>query len=86
MIFDWYKIINYTEFVEAGLPSQELEVFLQDVGVKTILVTKGNMLGILYDGVYLGLNLNDKNPFSFEGYGIYIDDNEDVWLGIEVEE
>ena len=86
MIFDWYKIINHTTFMATGLPSKELTVTLQNIGEKTILVTRGNMLGMLYDGVYLGLNLNGNNPFSFEGYGIYIDANMDVWLGIEVEE
>jgi len=41
---------------------------------------------MLYDGVFLSLELNDVSPFIFEGHAIYKDSSENVYLGIEVED
>lgn len=87
MTVDWYPIFNYDEFVALGLPSQELTVILEGIGEVDILVTKGNFVSVLYDGIFLPLDLNDRNPFAFEGHAIYKDAVDGtVWLGIEVEE
>jgi hypothetical protein len=83
MTYDWYKIINKTEFEADDLPSREVQVVLEGVGLKTILVTKGLLVSLVYDGAMLSPGLNDENPFAFGGYAAYIDANEDVWLGIE---
>lgn len=85
MIFDWWKIFNLLEFETAGLVSRTYTLELQDLGVKDIMVTKGNYVSILYEGVFLSLNMNAANPFTFEGHAIYIDGNNDVYLGIEVQ-
>lgn len=84
MIYNWYKIFNKTEFEALGLVSKTYSLNLEDIGNKDILVTKGNYISIQYETVTLPLNLNSKNPFPFEGHAIYIDDSNDVWLGIEV--
>lgn len=86
MIFDWYKIINKAEFLAADLVSKEVEVFLEGVGVRNILVTKGNLVSILYEGVFLSIGLTDENPFIFAGHAVYVDDNDDIWLGIQTNE
>lgn len=86
MIFDWYKIINRAEFAATGLVSRELSLVLEGVGQASILVTKGILYSIVYDGVMLSIGLTDSNPFVFEGYAVYLDSNDDVWLGIEVDE
>ncbi len=85
MIFDWYKIINRAEFLATGLVSRELQVVLEGVGVATVLVTVGRHFSLTYDGVMLSLGVTEANPFSFDGHAIYVDDNDDVWLGIEAE-
>ncbi len=89
MIYDWYKIINKTEFEATGLVSREVEVLLDGVGLRTILVTKGNLLSITYEGVFLSIGVADDiethNPFAFGGYAVYLDSNNDIWLGIENE-
>jgi len=85
MIFDWYKIINKTEFEAADLVSKEVEVFLEGVGIRTILVTKANLISLLYDGVFLSLGLTEDNPFIFDGHAVYLDDNDDIWLGIQTD-
>jgi hypothetical protein len=81
-MFTWYKIFNTTEFDALGLVSKTYTYNLQGVGQKSILVTKANGYGITYEGVFLFLNLNDENPFEFDGYAIYSDANDDVHLGI----
>jgi hypothetical protein len=84
MIFDWYKIINRSEFSATGLVSRELQLILEGVGLRTILVTQGKLLSVVYEGVMLSVGVTDSNPFVFEGLAIYIDENQDVWLGIQV--
>jgi hypothetical protein len=86
MIFDWYKVLNRAEFEAAGLVSKEVEMILDGVGQKTILVTKGNVYSILVDGVYLSIGLGGKNPFVFGGYAVYLDSNDDIWMGIATSE
>lgn len=86
MTFDWFELFNLTEFNNLGLVSRELEVELEGIGPKTIRITKGNYTSIMYDDVFLPINMNDANPFVFEGYAVYVDDNDDVFLGIEIDE
>lgn len=83
MLFDWYKIINKNDFDALDLYSVEKTFFMQGIGLKTILVTKGNFYGLTYDGVFLSVELNNKNPFIFEDKATYIDDADDIWLGIK---
>ncbi len=83
--YDVYKIINLDAFNATGLVSRKLSLFLGTLGLKEILVTRGNLVSILYEGVYLSLNLNDKNPFEFEDHCIFIDPNNDIFLGIKSE-
>lgn len=82
MIFDWYKIINRGEFLASGLVSKEITMIMNGAGQKTILVTNGNAVSITIDGVFLSVGMNGSNPFSFEGYGVYLDANDDIWLGM----
>ncbi len=80
----WWKIFNEDEFLALDLPSQSIDVVLDGgPGLKTILVTRGNYTGVLYEGIFLCLHLNDRNPFPFEGHALYLDEFGDVWLGIE---
>lgn len=82
MTFDVYKIINIDDFEAAVIVSRTVTGLFGDLGLKSILVTKGNCISLLYEGVFLSLNLNDKNPFVFEGHAIFVDPNNDLWLGI----
>jgi hypothetical protein len=86
MIFNWYKLFNKAEFLSDGLVSRTLTLNLEGLGQKEVHVTFGNLLSITYEGVFLSLDLNDKNPFYFEGHSVYLDADDDVWLGIEVPE
>lgn len=85
MIYDWYKIYNLTEFNALSLTSIELEIILTGNALKEIMITKGNYVGVLIDDVFLPINLNSKNPFEFEDRAVYLDSNNDIWVGIAVE-
>lgn len=83
MTWTWFKIFNLSEFNATGLVSRTYTVVFDGIGQKDILVTKGNLVGVTYDGVYLGINLNDQNPFELEGLKVYVEPGtNDVYLGI----
>lgn len=82
--YTWFKIFNRTEFLATGLVSRTYTFVLTGFGQKDILVTLGNALGITYDGVYLPIELNDLNPFVIDERAVYVDQNDDVYLGIQV--
>lgn len=83
MSYDWYMIANRAEFLAADLPSREIELVLTGVGLKTILVTKGRLVSIVYEGVMLSIGLTEANPFAFGGFAVYLDASDNIWLGIE---
>jgi hypothetical protein len=85
-VFHWYKIFDLAEFIATGLVSRKITAFFEAIGQKDILVTVGNEVGILYEGTFLVLNFNGQNPYTREGLAVYVDDDDMVWLGIEVEE
>lgn len=85
MTYDWYKLFNLDDFNATGLTSQTKTVILEGRGQKEVSIFKGIGVSIMYDDVFLTMNLNDANPFAFENKAIYVDGNNDIWLGIELE-
>lgn len=85
MIFDWYKILNRADFLESGLVSREVTLLLDGVGQAVVLVTRGNCVAITYNGIMLAVELLGDNPFTFDGHAVYVDSNDDIWLGIEAD-
>ena len=85
-MYTWYYIFNAEAFTETALVSRTYTVTLDGIGKKDILVTQGHQLGLSYDGVFLPLELNGKNPFTFEDRAAYIDEDDNVWLGIAIPE
>lgn len=86
MIYNWFKIFNLVEFEDSLLTSKQYDVILEGYDSNTILVTKGIGTSVNIDDVFLPINLNEKNPFAFEDRAVYLDDNNDVWVGIAVDE
>lgn len=84
MTVNWFKIINRAEFEATGLVSREVQVVLTGIGLRTILVTKGNLFSLTYDGTMLSAGLGDQNPFISGDYAAYEDAAGDVWLGVRV--
>ena len=92
MDFIWYKIFNYADFMATDLVSRTYTKILEGIGQKDVLVTRGELVSIKYEGYFLPINLNGKNPFiklgeteSEKAYAVYKDENDDVYLGIEYE-
>ena len=83
-MWNWFKLFNFDEFIAADIPCRDFVAVLQGIGTETILISRGNILSITFRGVYLPVNLLDINPKISEGYGSFIDEAGDVWLGIEV--
>lgn len=81
MTYTWYWLFARAEFESTGLVSRTLTLNLDQIGLKDILITYSQLLGVTYDGVFLALGLNDKNPFEMSGYALY-EDERGIWLGI----
>lgn len=87
MIFRWFKIFNAADFSELDLVSKKYTLELEGVGIKDILVTQGVGLGLTYEGVFIPVQMNEKNPTVVDGFASYInEETDDVYLGIEVDE
>lgn len=87
MTFDWFSLFNLQEFLDSGLVSSTKTFSLNGIGTVDILITRGNEVAILYDGVFLPIQFNDENPWVFEGYAVYVKPADGiVYLGIAVEE
>lgn len=84
MIYDWYRVFNLAEFQALNLVSKTYTLNLEGIGLKDILVTQGNTTGITYEGTFLSIQLNEKNPFEFDGKACFIAENQDVYLGVQV--
>lgn len=84
-MFDWYKIFNLTEFLALNFVSKDYTYVLEDRGQLTFRAVQGNTVSIVYDDVILPVEFLGANPFTFGGYSIYKDTNNDVWFGFEIE-
>lgn len=86
--FNWFLIFNRNEFEELDLVSRTYSVILDGIGEKDILVTQGNLLSMVYDGVMVSLGdvgeteLPFVAPFLFDGLGAMQTSNGDVYLGV----
>lgn len=86
MEFNWFILFNRAEFEGLDLFSRLLTVTLEGIGEKEILITQGNELAITYEGVFLPVNFTDKNPFLKDSLAVFEDSNENIWLGVGIEE
>lgn len=82
MTFDWYRIINRTEFEASGLVSKSVNLIMGTLGRKTALVTRGNYTCVTVDGVMLSADLSGTDPFIFGNRAVYVDDAGDIWFGV----
>lgn len=81
-MFNWYRLFNQQEFLDLDLVSVEFDVALEGLGTKNVMIAKGIDVSIFVDGTFLTIGLNGKNPFRYKEYAVFLDDNEDVWLGV----
>lgn len=85
--YDWYKLFNKTEFEAEELVSRTLLVQLEGRGREQFHITRGNTVAVTYDSdIFLPVNFLEQNPYVQETYAVYLDGNDDVWFGFEVDE
>lgn len=82
--YNWFFVINRDDFQAEGLVSRELSLIFDGLGPKTVLVTNAITFGITYEGIFLSVEMNDNNPFEFEGHAVHVHDNGNVFLGLPV--
>ncbi len=82
----WYRLVNRTEFLNTNLPSYEAKVNLEDIGETTIMITKGVGVSIFFQDAFLPVQMNARNPFRIGLHAVYVDQNDDLWLGVIVED
>lgn len=85
-ILTWYKTYNLIAFLATSLVSRTKTFPLYNVGDVDITIVNGNLTSIVFDDLagkpkMLPIDLNENNPFVFEGYGVYLDGNNDIWIG-----
>jgi hypothetical protein len=78
----WYRLVNRQDFIDTGLPSFEAKVNLESIGETTVIVTRGVGVSLFFQDAFLPVNLNGKNPFRFGLHSVYVDQNDDLWLGV----
>jgi len=85
--YNWYKIFNLTEFTALSLVSKSYEYDFETLGLREILVTKGNTVGVVFDDVFLSLGLvNDEGYFAFEDRAVFLQTaTQDVYVGVKIE-
>ena len=85
MLFDWFKIFNVSDF-DSGLISKNYTVELEGYGEKVILVSKANILSVTFDGVMISpdMSLNENNYHYRDERAVFLKDNGDVFIGIQV--
>lgn len=86
MNFDWYKIFSLPEWLAENLVSRTLILELEDLGRVRFEITQGNTTAVRHDDTFLPVNFLERNPYVQDGKAIYLDANDDVWIGFEVEE
>jgi hypothetical protein len=84
MSYDWYNVYNKATFEAEDLVSKELTLDLDGRGVKEVLLTKGDGISVTVDDVFLMVNLNDRNPFEMDQMAVYLDEDDEIWVGFEV--
>ena len=82
--YNFYEIFKESEFSALGVISKTYTLELEGIGLKDVLVTKGNLLGITYEGVYVPLGVGTAtNFYQRDGFAI-LREGDAISLGVEV--
>lgn len=85
MIFNWYRIFNLTEFLSTALVSVTYALDLENIGIRDVLVTQGNEVGLTYEDTLLVVPEEPDEIFTFNGMAVYWSEaSDDVYLGFQV--
>jgi hypothetical protein len=86
MMFDWYQIFNLDEFQNADLVSRTYTKVLTGRGEVEVLVLKGIVTSVQFDGEFMPIQFGGQNPYVSGNYAVFIDVDDNVWLGYRRED
>lgn len=86
MTYFWYLIFNRSEFEALGLVSKTYSLELEAIGEVEVLVTKGNLISMLYEGIFLPVKINGLNPYEIDDHASFEDAEGNIYLGIKADE
>lgn len=80
----WYNIgIKKNEWIAKGIPQEVLNLDLEDLGEKEIVLINGFNFSVIFEGDMLTPDLNGRNPFYKEKTSCYVDpETSEIWVGI----
>lgn len=79
----WYQLFDKSDVAELPYISRVFD--LENYGTVEVRLCKGDLYALAFDGYYLPVSLNDRNPFiSRDGkYGAVMDRQGFIWLGVQ---
>lgn len=86
MIFDWFELYSYVDFMSSGLFSKNLNIFFSGYGSKQIMITRGSLVSVIIDDLMIPTDFSDKNPYIVGDYAVYRSENNVIYLGFKVDE
>lgn len=82
-MIEWYQIVNLADFLSLGLYSRVYSINFS-FGTADVMICQGNSTNIFFDDVFLTLDLNTQNPYIFDNHLAYLDQSNNIWLGVYV--
>lgn len=86
MSWNYWNVYTVEKFEVQNVPQVTITRDLDTLGIVEISFFKGFNLSVLFQGVILTPNLNDRNPFYKNGVAAYIDEKGQIWVGKENED
>jgi len=85
-MINWYPIITITDFKKNDTPSMDISIETAEYGILEIRIVKSNFYALVYNDIYLPIELNEQNPYQRDNLKAYSDGNT-LWIGfIEADE
>ena len=85
MSWNYWKVYTVKEFEVQNVPQVTITRDLDTLGTVEISFFQGFNLSVLFQGVILTPNLNDRNPFDKNGVAAYTDEKGQILVGKENE-
>uniref|UniRef100_A0AAU8B1K9 Uncharacterized protein n=1 Tax=Dulem virus 29 TaxID=3145747 RepID=A0AAU8B1K9_9CAUD len=82
---DGYKIYNLEEFDKLSVPQIYVNPNLEGIGEVEICIFKGMYYGVVFNGEVLTPGVNGQNPYVGKNGAAYIDNENNLWVGVKDE-
>lgn len=80
-MWKWYNIFNLAEIDCLEVPDYYLTVDMEDLGLQTIVISKGFGYSVLFLGYWITPGVNNRNGYIVENkVSAYIDKQRNLWV------